>query len=59
MIRTNEALEKELETLKTSSNNKDTEHTEKLQDEIRRLQAQNSVLQKNLTGMVTVSSTVL
>ncbi|KAK2144332.1 hypothetical protein LSH36_766g02001 [Paralvinella palmiformis] len=50
VIRTNEALEKEVESLKSFTGNKDVEQTEKLQDEIRRLQAQNSVLQKNLTA---------
>ena len=53
MVATNEVLEKELkdcqgkkESVTVTSNSEKTE----LEDEIRRLQAQNTVLQKNLTG---------
>lgn len=53
MVATNEVLEKELSELQNKKDSSlqtiNTDHTE-LEDEIRRLQAQNTALQKNLTG---------
>ena len=54
MFATNEVLEKELTELQnkkdSSLQTSNTDHTE-LEDEIRRLQAQNTALQKNLAGL--------
>lgn len=51
---TNEVLEKELKEVQSARdtvvNTQNTDNTE-LEDEIRRLQAQNTVLQKNLTSL--------